>query len=288
MESLTTNVIIALAASAVFFCVLWLYPRKLISDAQDIGEGRVVHGLLYAIIRRIAPLNRHFLKDKIKLRIERRIKISGGALSVSAEEFLALQEIAGVFFFSLVIFLIYLTGLSFYWSFLGFILGLFIPEIWLTDSIKKRHLNILRDLPYSLDLLTVAVEAGLDFTAAVGKVVEKSKKSPLTDEFALLLNQLKMGKSRQEVIIDMINRVELPSLTTFGNTLIQADKMGTPLGKVLRLQAINMRNERSQRAEKLANEAPVKMLFPLIFFIFPTTMMVLFGPIVFRFVFQGF
>ena len=96
-----------------------------------------------------------------------------------------------------------------------------------------------------------------------------------------MLKQLKMGKTREEALKAMIARVDLPPLTTFVTALIQADKMGTSLGKVLRIQSTQMRIDRTQRAEKLANEAPVKMLFPLIACIFPTVFMVLFGPIVF-------
>ena len=149
----------------------------------------------------------------------------------------------------------------------------------------KRHHLITRALPYNLDLLTLAVEAGLDFTAALAKVVEKGREGPLRDEMQLVLKQLKMGKTREESLKAMIARVDLPALTSFVSALVQADKMGTSLGKVLRIQGLQLRIDRTQRAEKLANEAPVKMLFPLVACIFPTVFMVLFGPIVFAFVF---
>ena len=115
----------------------------------------------------------------------------------------------------------------------------------------------------------------------MNKVVEKGKAGPLRDEFMLVLKQLKMGKTREEALKNLITRVNLPALTSFVSALIQADKMGTSIGKVLRIQSTQLRIERSQRAEKLANEAPVKMLFPLIACIFPTVFLVLFGPIVF-------
>jgi tight adherence protein C len=162
---------------------------------------------------------------------------------------------------------------------------MFYPRFWVNDQVKKRHLLISRALPYNLDLLTLSVEAGLDFTGALAKVVEKGKAGPLKDELSLVLKQLKMGKTREECLKAMIARVDLPPLTTFVTALIQADKMGTSLGKVLRIQSTQMRIDRTQRAEKLAGEAPVKMLFPLIACIFPTVFMVLFGPIVFAFMF---
>ena len=120
---------------------------------------------------------------------------------------------------------------------------------------------------------------------AEGRVVEKGKAGPLRDEFSMLLKQLKMGKTREEALKAMIVRVDLPALTSFVTALIQADKMGTSLGKVLRIQSTQLRIDRTQRAEKLAGEAPVKMLFPLIACIFPTVFMVLFGPIVFALMF---
>jgi len=163
--------------------------------------------------------------------------------------------------------------------------GVFLPDRWLRDQVIKRHLLITRALPYNLDLLTLSVEAGLDFTAALAKVVERGRKGPLLDELALVLRQLKMGKTRAESLKMMVERVNLSALTTFVGALIQADKMGTPLGKVLRIQSAQLRVERSQRAEKLAGEAPVKMLGPLIFCIMPTVFLVLFGPVIFQFKF---
>jgi tight adherence protein C len=118
-------------------------------------------------------------------------------------------------------------------------------------------------------------------------VVEKGRTGPLRDEMQMVLKQLKMGKTREEALKAMIARVDLPALSTFVTALIQADKMGTSLGKVLRIQSTQMRIDRTQRAEKLANEAPVKMLFPLIACIFPTVFMILFGPIVFALLYGG-
>jgi tight adherence protein C len=123
----------------------------------------------------------------------------------------------------------------------------------------------------------------LDFQAAVGTVVQKGKQGPLSEELDLMLKHLRMGKAREEALRMMADRVDLPALNSFVAALIQADRMGTSLGKVLRIQSTQMRIERTQRAEKLANEAPVKMLFPLIACIFPTVFMILFGPIIFQF-----
>jgi tight adherence protein C len=153
--------------------------------------------------------------------------------------------------------------------------------------VHARHHAITRALPYNLDLLTLSVEAGLDFAAALGKVVEKGRKGPLADELHTTLKELKLGKTREEALRNLAARVDLTTLNSFVHALIQADKMGTPLGKILRILATQMRIERTQRAEKLANEAPVKLLLPLIGFIFPTIFIMLFGPIAYQVFFGG-
>ena len=200
---------------------------------------------------------------------------------------MALQEIGFTFGLMLGLALMNVIDFNLAWSLVVALIGLFYPLIWVNDQVSKRHLQISRALPFNLDLLTLSVEAGLDFTAALAKVVEKGKTGPLREELALVLKQLKMGKTREEALKGMIARVDLPALSQFVTALIQADKMGTSLGKVLRIQSTQLRIERTQRAEKLANEAPVKMLFPLIACIFPTVFMVLFGPIVFAFMYGG-
>jgi tight adherence protein C len=153
------------------------------------------------------------------------------------------------------------------------------PLLWLRDRVRARHRAIARALPYGLDLLTLSVEAGLDFPAALAKVVDKGRSGPLADELSVVLKELRLGKTREEALRNLARRVDLPALTSFVQALVHADRMGTPLGKVLRILSTQLRIERSQRAEKLANEAPVKLLLPLVLFIFPTLFLMLFGPL---------
>src|SRR5439155_1034050 len=136
------------------------------------------------------------------------------------------------------------------------------PLLWLRDQVRARHRALARALPYGLDLLTLSVEAGLDFPAALAKVVDKGRSGPLADELSVVLKELRLGKTREEALRNLGRRVDLPALTSFVQALVHADRMGTPLGKVLRILSIQLRIERSQRAEKLANEAPVKLLLP--------------------------
>ena len=136
-----------------------------------------------------------------------------------------------------------------------------------------------RSLPDVLDLLTISVEAGLGFDAAVLRVTEKLG-GVLGEEFSRVLQETKMGKSRREALRDMAARVGVDDVSSFVNAVIQAEQLGVSIGSVLRLQSQAMRVKRRQRAEEAALQAPVKMLFPLIFFIFPGLFVVLLGPAV--------
>ena len=164
------------------------------------------------------------------------------------------------------------------WSLLALV-GLVFPLLWLRDKLKVRKLAITKALPYSLDLLTLAVESGMDFTAALAKIIQKLGDQPLSYEFAELLRQIRMGRTRSDALRDLAGRVDVPELTSVVSSLIQADELGSSLGPVLRIQSEQLRVRRSQRAEKLASEAPVKMLFPLVCFIFPTIFIMIGGTI---------
>jgi tight adherence protein C len=236
-------------------------------------------------IRKLGTMNRQIMWPGYEDNMRRRLVRAGEPQAYKPEDLLALQEI-GLFvglIFGIVVTLVF--GLNLAWALVVAAIGMFYPVIWVNDLVTKRHLQIGRALPFNMDLLTLSVEAGLDFSGALARVVEKGKGGPLREELALVLKQLKMGKTREEAMKSMIARVDLAALTQFVTAIIQADRMGTSLGKVLRIQSTQLRIERTQRAEKLANEAPVKMLFPLIACIFPTVFLVLFGPIVFAFMF---
>jgi tight adherence protein C len=155
------------------------------------------------------------------------------------------------------------------------------PINWLRRKAAARQLKIQRALPDTLDLITVSVEAGLGLDAALSKVVEKTR-GPLRDEFGRVLQEISLGKLRRQSLKDMATRCDVPDLTTFVSAIVQADQMGLGIAEVLRAQADEVRLRRRQRAEETAMKAPVKMLFPLLCFIFPAMMSVLLGPAVYR------
>ncbi|HUG48945.1 MAG TPA: type II secretion system F family protein [Candidatus Limnocylindria bacterium] len=156
-------------------------------------------------------------------------------------------------------------------------LGFFLPEFWLSRRIKKRQHHILRAVPDTLDLLTISVRAGLSFDGALAKVVEKLK-GPLSDEFRRALAEVRVGKQRRDALRDIIGRTEVPALSNFIGAIVQAEQLGVPIARVLQVQSEQLRIERRQRAEEMANKAPIKMLFPLVGCIFPSMFIVILGP----------
>ncbi len=157
-----------------------------------------------------------------------------------------------------------------------------LPSFWLGSAVQRRRTAIQRSLPEALDLLCVAVEAGLSLDGAVQKLSERLP-GPLTEELARTLMEMNLGSTREQAWRHLAARVDLPDLRTVTAAIVQAERLGTSLAHVLRIQAGEMRSRRRQRAEERARQVPVKLLFPLVFFIFPAIFVVLLGPAVLYF-----
>jgi tight adherence protein C len=157
------------------------------------------------------------------------------------------------------------------------VLGFFFPQLWLTSRIQKRQKEIRKAMPDALDLLTICVEAGLGFDAAMSKVNEKWD-NELSLSFGRVIREVQLGKLRREALRDMAERVGIPEMTSFTAAIIQSEVLGVSMSKVLRIQADQMRMKRRQRAEEEAHKAPIKMLLPLVGLIFPTILIVLMTP----------
>jgi tight adherence protein C len=156
--------------------------------------------------------------------------------------------------------------------------GFFLPNILLRNAGQKREEQMLRSLPDALDLLTISVEAGLAFDSAVGRVARNTK-GPLAQEFARLLQEMQIGVGRAEAMRAMAERTTLKDLRSFCLAMVQADTLGVPVARVLRVQSKDMRIRRRQRAEEKAQKLPVKILFPLVFFILPSLFIIIIGPV---------
>lgn len=165
--------------------------------------------------------------------------------------------------------------------------GFVYPRMWLKDSLKKRRKLMVKALPVYLDFLTMGVEAGLNMAGAMSQAVAKGPAGPLKNEFAFVIRDLRAGLTRADALRRMDERVRIPQITSFVSAVIQAERMGASLGPTFRSQADQRRTERFQLAEKLAMEAPVKLIFPLVAFIFPVTFLVLMFPIAVKFMQSG-
>ena len=157
--------------------------------------------------------------------------------------------------------------------------GFMLPGVWLSRKIKSRKKEITKALPDAIDLLSISVESGLGFDPALMRVAEKWDNA-LTREFARVLSEMRIGKPRRESLKEMADRVDEEGLTVFVGSVIQADQLGVPITQVLRVQSDAMRVRRRQRAEELAQKAPIKMLIPIAFLIFPALFIIILGPTV--------
>ncbi|MBN2724841.1 MAG: type II secretion system F family protein [Deltaproteobacteria bacterium] len=275
------------AFGAVFLLFVGVYPWKLMKEASDESGGKdVAKTLKQLVIRKLGSAQKGLLSSSYREKMKWKF-IAMGKPEMNVEDFLVIQEFSAILFGVLVLLVLNFFKKPLPYAVFGVVLGFLFPYQWLSDQIKKRQKKIVRALPYALDLLTLSVEAGLDFQAAIQTVIDKAKDGPLVEEFSLMLSEIRMGRTREESLRNMAKRIQVGQVSAFVTNLIQADRMGTSLGKILRIQSTQMRIDRTQLAEKKANEAPIKMLFPLVACIFPTVFMVLFGPIIYTFMSGG-
>lgn len=157
--------------------------------------------------------------------------------------------------------------------------GYLVPVFWLRGKIKKRAKVILKTLPDAIDLMTISVEAGLAFDGAMQRVADKWD-NELGNEFQRAISEMRVGKSKREALHELVQRTGVPDLSTFVASIIQADQLGVSIAKVLRIQSEQMRIRRRQRAEEQAHKAPILMMIPMVFLIFPATYIVILGPAV--------
>jgi tight adherence protein C len=162
---------------------------------------------------------------------------------------------------------------------IGALLGFYLPGIWLGRRIGQRRVLIARGLPDALDLLSISVSAGLGFDGALAEVVQRWQ-NPLTEELATVQRDMRLGMSRREALRALNERVGVPEITSLVAVVVQAEEMGTPLRDALRLQSEQMRMQRRHKAEEKARQAVIKMLVPMVLFIFPAIFVVLLGPTV--------
>ncbi len=160
------------------------------------------------------------------------------------------------------------------------LVGFFYPDLWIRGKIQQRQKDIIMNMPFCVDMLALSVEAGLDFVAAMAKVIEKAKKNPLTEEFENVIREIKIGSSRADALRNLAWRIDLIQVSSFAATLIAADSVGASIGPILKSLAQEIRQKKSAEVEKAGATAATKILFPMMFLIVPSVLCIVFAPIV--------
>jgi tight adherence protein C len=239
--------------------------------------------VIFPIARSLGKLATRFTPQNYLNSIERNLELAGTSSRLDPTVFLALQFI-GFIAFGGIVFLFFTllgtqtsSGTKFLLVLVTSVIGFLFPQLYLRQQIQKRQKNVRRAMPDALDLLTICVEAGLGFDAAIQKVAEKWN-SDLSMAFARVIQEIQLGKIRRDALRDMADRVGLAEMTSFVAAVIQSELLGVSLSKVLHIQADQMRMKRRQRAEEEARKAPLKMLIPMAILIFPSLIIVLMAP----------
>jgi tight adherence protein C len=278
----------ALAAALALIAIRKAFVEVPTEDRQYLdpppGMLRVIWPLIQLASFRIGPLLSVAYRQKTQLLL----RYAGLDYALSPEQFFATKIIGGAGCAALLqVLLAPRGGASLLWLAVMFVCGFIYPDLWLRDQRESRQRRILKALPLYLDIVTLCVEAGLNLTSALTQAVQKGPANPLKQELERVLRDVRTGRPRADAFRSLAERLQMPAVSSVVSALITAERQGSALGPILRAQSEQRRNERFQRAEKLAMEAPVKMLFPLIAFIFPCTFAVIGFPIAVKFLQEG-
>jgi tight adherence protein C len=237
--------------------------------------------VILPLMRSIAQLTTRFTPQKQLEDARHQLELAGMTMDPAA--FFAMRIVVTIAFGlgSFFVFFVGSTsvapGTALLYTLGGTALGYFFPALYLKSKISRRQDAIWKALPDALDLLVICVEAGLGFDMAMGKVYEKWE-NDLAIAFGRVLREIQLGKLRRDALRDMARRMDVPDVTAFIAAIIQADQLGVSMAKILRVQSDQMRVKRRQRAQEKAHQAPVKMMLPMVFLIFPSLWIVLLGP----------
>src|SRR5215216_396334 len=238
--------------------------------------------VIIPVIRRVGEFSARFTPQKAIQDTAKRLELAGNPWPIDAATFLAIRFILAVVLAGILIAVILLSPSSkasdnFMYIGGAAFAGFFLPHLMLSSKISRRQKEIRKAMPDALDLLTICVEAGLGFDAAMSKVSEKWE-NELSLAFARVIREVQLGKVRREALKDMAERLGIPEMTSFVAAIIQSEQLGVSMAKVLRIQSDQMRVKRRQRAEEEAHKAPVKMIIPMALLIFPSIMIIILTP----------
>jgi tight adherence protein C len=237
---------------------------------------RVIRPMLITLSKGFSKLS----PSKSRQEAEHQLQLAGKPYNWGPTEFFGLRVFVAIVMGALAFLLTsisqgFLIALGV--SLVGALFGFVMPILWLRSKIRKRQSDIIKTLPDALDLLTIIVEAGMGFDGAMQKVAEKWD-NEISRGFSKVVQEMRLGVIRREALRNMEASMGVPDVTTFVAAIIQAEQLGVSIAKILRVQSEQMRIKRRQRAEAAANKAPIKMLFPMVFLIFPALFIILLGP----------
>ncbi len=256
------------------------------SNTNEDEELSLYKRMISPIVKKTKKSFRRKLKGQSYNKIEKKILQAGNPFNLSPIDFRLIQISITILF--IVISCIYgiivssniISILSLIIA--AFLVGLILPNCYLSSKTKKRSIKGLKELPDVVDLLTVSLEAGLGFDLALHKLISR-KNGIIPSEFEICLEEIRLGKPRKRALKEITERLLIEELNTLINSILRAEKLGISMVQVLRTQSKEIREKRRQRAEEQAAKAPIKMLFPLIFFIFPSLFIILLGPVLIQF-----
>ena len=261
-------------------------------------QGTFFRRVVWPVLERLATPGSALVKnvnfDDVRFRLMR----AGFPYGLTAQSFVVLKNIlmpasVAIIFVAWLPILNEVFGLDLPWmtapvfAAIGWFYGYKFPDIWLNMVTRRRQNEIQMVLPDMIDLVTVSVEAGLSLYGAIQRISMRFQ-NPLSEEFLRALQEVRLGRSNIEAMRDMARRVDVPDLTSLISAIVQADMLGLAIANVLRVQSERLREKRSQRAREAAQKAPIKMVFPLVFFIFPALFIVILGPAFLTFIQSGY
>ncbi|MBS3750265.1 MAG: type II secretion system F family protein [Anaerolineales bacterium] len=243
----------------------------------------ITERVVIPLVRAIGEFTERFTPQKAYEQTKRKLELAGNPKGLDPTIFWASRFIAVVVVAGLLIMVFTFGTVEWTWGRKILLMavfsaiGFFVPQLLLQSRINSRQDEIRKAMPDALDLLTICVQAGLGFDAAMQKVAEKWD-DELADEFDQVLREIRLGKVRREALRNMDDRIGISEMTSFIAAIIQSEQLGVSMAKVLRIQSDQMRTKRRQTAEEKAQQAPVKMLFPMALLIFPSLLIILLGP----------
>jgi tight adherence protein C len=308
MENISTILLVLVVIVIIVAAILIYVGSRVPRDDQDPLEARLSEftqrgeavsleqiemsqtfqdRIIIPLLRQFGEMTTRFTPQNALQEITLKLERSGRAGWIDAPMFLSLRFVAAGVAGSLAFFIFMFSAVkqpfptAVLYSMIALAVGFFFPQLWLDEQIKKRQKEVQKAMPDALDLLTICVEAGLGFDSAMSNVAEKWD-NELSLAFARAIREIQLGKVRREALRDMADRIDLGDLTSFVAAVVQSEQLGVSMSKILRIQADQMRMRRRQLAEELAHQAPVKMLLPMVGFIFPSIFIVLMTPAVLR------